>query len=122
MSTARPLTPEPTRSPHLRAVESDESVPAIPGEASWRAGRPLEDPEKTKRWGIVTAKPSEYLVHMRRGKIRRRSTGQGASCFKLPWDSVAVIPTTIDRLQFTADQVTLEKVGMRVTGLAVYRI
>ena len=89
---------------------------------AWRAGKPAEDPEKMKRWGFVTAMPSEYLIHMRRGKIRRRSTGQGASCFKWPWDSVAIIPTTINRLQFTADQVTLEKVGVQITGLAVYRI
>lgn len=120
MSTAKYLEPE--RPSHLRAVGSDESLPAFDPYSDWRTGRPAEDPEKTKRWGIVAAKPSEYLVHMRRGRIRRRSTGQGASCFKLPWDSVAVIPTTINRLQFTADQVTLEKVGMRVTGLAVYRI
>lgn len=90
--------------------------------AGWRQGRPIEDPAKTKRWGFVTAKPSEYLIHVRRGRIRRKSTGQGASCFKWPWDSVAVIPTTINRLQFTADQVTREKVGVQVTGLAVYRI
>ena len=90
--------------------------------SEWRKGKPVEDPEKMKRWGFITAKPSEYLIHVRRGKIRRKSTGQGASCFKLPWDSVAVIPTTINRLQFTADQVTLEKVGVQVTGLAVYRI
>lgn len=120
MSTAKHLPPE--RPSHLRAVESDESLSMADPYAAWRSGRPAEDPEKTKRWGIVAAKPSEYLVHMRRGRIRRRSTGQGASCLKLPWDSVAVIPTTINRLQFTADQVTLEKVGMRVTGLAVYRI
>lgn len=121
MSTARPLPAEPHRPSHLRAVDADEDGPP-PEPDAWRVGRPLEDPEKTKRWGIVTAKPSEYLVHMRRGRIRRSSTGQGASCFKLPWDSVAVIPTTINRVQFTADQVTLEKVGMRVTGLAVFRI
>lgn len=87
----------------------------------WRAGRPVEDPEKTKTWGFITAKPSEYLVHMRRGRVLR-SSGQGATCFKWPWDSVAVIPTTIARLQFKADQVTREKVGVEVTGLAVYRI
>ena len=87
----------------------------------WRAGRPVEDPEKTKTWGFITAKPSEYLVHMRRGKVLR-SSGQGATCFKWPWDSVAVIPTTIARLQFKADQVSREKVGIEVSGLAVYRI
>ena len=88
----------------------------------WRAGKPAEDPEKTKRWGRINARPSEYLVHMRRGKVLPGSSGQGASCFKLPGDSVAVVPTTVQKLQFSADQITREKVGIEVTGLAVYRI
>jgi len=88
----------------------------------WRAGRPVEDPDKTKPWGRITARPSEYLVHMRRGRVLTGSSGQGASCFKWPWDSVSIVPTTVQRLRFTADQVTSEKVGVEVTGLAVYRI
>ncbi|WP_375772336.1 SPFH domain-containing protein [Archangium gephyra] len=87
----------------------------------WRAGKPEEDPEKMKKWGLVTARPSEFLIHMRRGRVREVS-GQGASCFKLPGDAVAIVPTSVQRLQFTADQVTNEKVGVQVTGLAVYRI
>lgn len=87
---------------------------------AWRGSRPLEDPEKTKRWGLVTAKPSEFLIHMRRGRLL--ASQQGGSCFKLPWDSVAIVPTTIQRLAFTADQVTVEKVGVEVAGLAVYRV
>ncbi len=87
----------------------------------WRAGKPAEDPEKLKRWGRISAKPSEYLIHMRRGKLLPTS-GQGASCFKFPSDSVSVVPTTVQKLQFTADQITTEKVGVEVTGLAVYRI
>ncbi|HZH78828.1 MAG TPA: SPFH domain-containing protein [Archangium sp.] len=87
----------------------------------WRAGKPAEDPEKMKKWGLVTARPSEFLIHMRRGRVRDVS-GQGASCFKLPGDAVAIVPTSVQRLQFTADQVTSEKVGVQVTGLAVYRI
>ncbi|HEX8820550.1 MAG TPA: SPFH domain-containing protein [Archangium sp.] len=87
----------------------------------WRAGKPAEDPEKMKKWGLVTARPSEFLIHMRRGRVREVS-GQGASCFKLPGDAVAIVPTSVQRLQFTADQVTSEKVGVQVTGLAVYRI
>jgi flotillin len=90
-------------------------------EHGWRAGKPEEDPEKMKKWGLITARPSEFLIHMRRGRVREVS-GQGASCFKLPGDAVAVIPTSVQRLQFTADQVTSEKVGVAVTGLAVYRI
>lgn len=88
----------------------------------WRRDKPIEDPNKTKSWGFITAKPSEFLIHMRRGRVLERSTGQGASCFKRPWDSVAIVPTTINRLQFAADQVTLEKVGVEVLGLAVFRI
>ena len=88
----------------------------------WRAGKPAEDPEKLKKWGMISAKPSEFLIHMRGARVLTGSSGQGASCFKWPWDSVAIVPTTVQRLRFTADQVTSEKVGVSVTGLAVYRI
>jgi regulator of protease activity HflC (stomatin/prohibitin superfamily) len=91
-------------------------------ENEWRGNRPSEDPEKTKRWGFVTAKPSEFLVHVRRGRVLARSSGQGASCFKWPRDSVAVVPTSLQRLSFKADQVTRERVGVEVAGLAVYRV
>jgi regulator of protease activity HflC (stomatin/prohibitin superfamily) len=87
----------------------------------WRAGRPEEDPEKMKRWGFVTAKPSEHLIHVRGGKVTDKS-GQGATCFKWPWDSVAIVPTSLQQLSFRADQVSAEKVGVEVVGLAVYRI
>lgn len=87
----------------------------------WRAGKPEEDPEKMKKWGRISARPSEFLVHMRRGRLLPGS-GQGASCWKWPGDSVAVVPTTVQKLQFSADQITVEKVGVEVTGLAVYRI
>jgi flotillin len=88
----------------------------------WRTGRPVEDPQKTKPFGLVQAKPSEFLVHVRGGRVRSRSSGQGASCFKWPCDSVAVIPTSLQQLSFRADQVTLERVGVEVSGVAVYRI
>ena len=87
----------------------------------WREGRPVEDPEKVKRWGLVTAKPSEFLVHVRRGQVTSRS-GQGASCFKWPWESVALVPTSLQKIRFTADQVSTEKVGVEVEAMAVYRI
>jgi flotillin len=100
----------------------DTSVEAQRRErAGWRAGRPVEDPAKTKRWGFVTAKPSEFLVHCRRGRVLRTS-GQGATCFKWPWDSVAVVPTSFQKVGFVADQITLERVGVGISGLAVYRI
>lgn len=72
------------------------------------------------RWGRVTANANEFLIQMRRGNVVR--SGQGLSCFKWPWDSVAIVPTSIAKLSFAADQVTTEKVGVEVRGLAVYRI
>lgn len=95
--------------------------PRFREQGGWRTGRPVEDPDKMKRWGFVTAKPSEHLIHVRGGKVTTRS-GQGATCFKWPWDSVAIVPTSLQRLQFRADQVTAEKVGVEVVGFAVYRI
>lgn len=72
------------------------------------------------RWGRVTAQANEFLIQMRSGKVVR--AGQGLSCFKWPSDSVAIVPTSIAKLGFSADQVTVEKVGVEVRGLAVYRI
>src|SRR3954471_11678557 len=80
----------------------------------WRAGKPEEDPEKMKRWGYISAKPSEFLVRMRGGKVV--SSGQGASCLREPWDWVAIVPATVQPLLFPADQITNEKVGVKVTG------
>jgi hypothetical protein len=75
---------------------------------------------ESPRWGRVAANANEFLIQMRRGKVVR--SGQGLSCFKWPWDSVAVVPTSIAKRTFSADQVTVEKVGVEVRGLAVYRI
>ncbi|MFT3708338.1 MAG: hypothetical protein QM817_11860 [Archangium sp.] len=101
-------------------VVHPSSVEASRYSDGWRRGKPEEDPEKTKRWGWISAKPSEFLIRMRGGSVV--SAGQGATVFKWPWDSIAIVPTTVQRLHFVADQITQEKVGVKVTGIAVYRI
>lgn len=73
-----------------------------------------------KNWGRVTAQANEFLIQIRDGRVVR--AGQGLSCFKWPADTVAIVPTSIEKLTFAADQVTVEKVGVEVRGLAVYRI
>jgi len=97
----------------------------VPGgryEEGWRQGKPVEDPAKMKRWGFITARPSEYLVVVHNGKIDSRRSGQGMRVFKWPWTAVATIPTTLQQIEFVADQITKERVGVSVTGMAVYRI
>lgn len=74
----------------------------------------------TPDWGLVVAAPHEFLIQIRKGKVR--SAQQGGSCWRWPGDVVALVDTSVQRLQFTADQVTREKVGVAVTGLAVFRI
>jgi hypothetical protein len=88
----------------------------------WRSGKPVEDPDKLKRWGWVSAKPSEYLVCTRNGQIDRKRSGQGARVFKWPWRSIAIVPTTLQRIEFRADQITREHVGVEISGIAVFRI
>ncbi len=72
------------------------------------------------KWGLVVAEPHEFLIQVRRGEVRRAQ--QGGSCWRWPSDAVALVDTSVRRLQFTADQVTREKVGVAVTGLAVFRV
>jgi flotillin len=75
---------------------------------------------KPKRWGRVAAKPSEYLIKIRKGKVIKH--GPGLSVFLWPGDTCTILPTSIQRTAFTADQITAEKVGVAVTGIAVYRV
>jgi len=108
------------RTPDDTGPETQTSVERY--QHGWRSGKPVEDPEKLKRWGYVGAKPSEFLVCTRGGQVDRRRSGQGMRIFKWPWDSVSIVPTTLQRIEFTADQVTRERIGVSVTGIAVFRI
>lgn len=106
--------PDITQDTGLETVHRDK--------VGWRRERPSEDPEKMKRWGLVSAQPSEYLVHYRSGKLREKSSGQGATCFKLPWDSVAIVPTTLKEVFFEANQITKDNIEVRIKGGIVYHI
>ncbi len=76
--------------------------------------------DASSTWGRVTAAPHQHLIHIRRGEVVAH--GQGGSVFRWPGDTVALVDTSVQRLQFTADQVTREKVGVGITGLAVIRV
>jgi flotillin len=78
------------------------------------------DRRLARRWGRVSAKPSEYLIKLRRGKVVAH--GSGLSVWLWPGQTCTILPTSIQRTSFVADQITSEKVGVAVTGIAVYRI
>jgi regulator of protease activity HflC (stomatin/prohibitin superfamily) len=104
------------------ALEAESAKAVTRYEEGWRAGKPVEDPAKLKRWGFITAKPSEYLIVVRNGSIDHGRSGQGMRVWKWPWNAVAIVPTTLQQIDFAADQITRERVGVSVSGLAVYRI
>lgn len=74
------------------------------------------------RWGFVSARPHEYLIHMRKGKLIRKTSGQGSRCFKRPNDMVILVPTSLKQLTFQASQLTLDNIFIRLRGFVIYRI
>lgn len=80
------------------------------------------DNRMKKRWGYIAAYPHEYLIHFRGGKLNNKSSGQGAQCFKLPGDTVFVIPTSLKEIIFEANQLSKDNVDLRIRGMAIYRI
>ena len=81
------------------------------------------DDQRTKiSWGYISALPSEYLIHFKRGKFSEKTSGQGKTCFKWFNDAVFIIPTTLKELVFEASQLTKDNVDVRIKGMAVYRI
>ena len=77
--------------------------------------------KKNQCFGPVTASPSEFLVHYRRGKPIL--VARGASAFCLPWiDRCVRVPCTAHQIEFAADQITAENQGIVVEGFAVWKV
>ncbi len=81
-----------------------------------------DDNRWRKRWGYIAAYPHEYLIHFRRGHLNKKTTGQGARCFKLPRDTVFIIPTSLKEIVFQANQLSADNVDVRIRGMVIYRI
>src|SRR6185436_7155938 len=75
-----------------------------------------------KRWGYVSALPSEYLIVYRGGKLRERVSRQGGRCWKWPSDTVAIVPTTLKQVLFRANQITVDNVDVQLRGMVLYRV
>ncbi|NEO86515.1 MAG: hypothetical protein F6J87_19980 [Spirulina sp. SIO3F2] len=80
------------------------------------------DNRTSKVFGYVSAYPNEYLIHYRKGKFRKRSSGQGAQCFKFPGDTVVIIPSSLKQIVFQANQLTVDNVDVRIRGIVIYQI
>jgi flotillin len=81
----------------------------------------VKENSKRKRTGLVTASPSEFLVHQRFGRTRFFERGRAA--WVLPWvDRYALIPSSVHSLSFCADQITAENQGVEVSGFAIWSV
>jgi regulator of protease activity HflC (stomatin/prohibitin superfamily) len=80
------------------------------------------DKRLEKRWGYIAAYPHEYLIHFRKGQLNEKNSGQGASCFKWPRDTVFIIPTSLKEIVFQANQLSADNVDIRLRGMAIYHI
>src|SRR5262249_28003715 len=77
---------------------------------------------KTPRWGYWSGKPRESLSVPREAQVVAAPPAQGPTFSKGPRAKVASGPTTLQRTDSPADQITREGVGVSVSGLAVIRI
>ena len=75
-----------------------------------------------KKWGYVSAAPSEHLIVYRAGQLEPGLCGQGGRFFKRPSDTYVTIPTTFKEICFQANQITVDNVDVRLRGMVLYRI
>lgn len=96
---------------HLRLTDDIELTSNTASDDRWKIS-----------FGLINARPHEYLIHIRRGKLVKRTSGQAGRCFKFPSDTVILVPTSLKQLIFQASQLTLDNILIRLRGFAIYRI
>ena len=68
----------------------------------------------------VTAKPNEWVVILNDGE--QVKAGIGLSCFRSPWDSVAIFPSKLVKVEVKTQQVTQEMQGVEVTSMIEWTV
>lgn len=73
-----------------------------------------------KNLGMVRIDPSNYVFRLRKGVIYKK--GIGMIFFTIPSEQYIVIPTSVSKIPFVADQITKENQGVEVSGFAIWKI
>ena len=68
----------------------------------------------------MCAKPNEWVVIIRNGE--QQQAGIGLTCYKTPWDSVAVFPSRNVKVEVKTEQVTKEMQGIGVSTMLEWTI
>ena len=68
----------------------------------------------------IQSKPNEWLLVIRNGELLKCSVGLGT--WIMPGDAAVKFPSQLNKLHFTAEQVTAEMQGVEVKGMLVWTI
>ena len=73
-----------------------------------------------KGFRFVTSEPNEWMLVIRNGKVTK--SGVGISSYIYLGDKVVKFPSRINKVKFTAQQVTKEMQGIEVSGVIIWAI
>lgn len=68
----------------------------------------------------VVGRANQWVLIINNGVLKK--AGVGLNCFRSPGDVVAYLPTKVNKVQFTAEQVTQEMSGVVVSAMICWTI
>jgi hypothetical protein len=68
----------------------------------------------------IEAKPNEWLLIIRNGELKKCSIG--LCTWLMPGDQYVTFPSLLNKVNFSAQQVTLEMQGVEVSGMIVWTV
>jgi SPFH domain/Band 7 family protein len=72
------------------------------------------------RWSFVAARPDEWLLRVRRGKLA--DAGVGIFVFRLPGDDVVRFSSTLQRVTFSVEALTADRLPLTVEGFLLWTV
>ena len=68
----------------------------------------------------VNGKPNEWVLILRNGEMKQAAVG--LRTWRGPFDQVATFPAKVYKVDFTTEQITSERQGIRVSGMLVWTV
>lgn len=75
---------------------------------------------KALRWSLVFAEPDEWLLRIRDGKLL--DAGVGIWVWRRPGDVLARFSSTLQRVKFTADALSADRLAVRLEGFILWSV
>lgn len=72
------------------------------------------------RWSYCAAKPDEWLLRIRRGRLI--TAGVGAVIWRRPGDVVVRFSSTVQRVKFLVEALSVERLAIQIEGFALWSV